>query len=70
MSFNRKIVHGLIGQLSTREYSEITKNMVGRVLTNRNVVNRDGGDYLLLGYENLTPDQVQRLNAAGARQPN
>ena len=25
-------------------YSEITKNMVGRVLTNRNVVKRDGGE--------------------------
>jgi hypothetical protein len=45
-------------------YSEITKNMVGRVLTNRNVVKRDSDDYLSLGYENLTPDQVQRLKAA------
>jgi ATP adenylyltransferase len=45
-------------------YSEITRNMVGRVLTNRNVVKRDGGDYLLVGYENLTPVQVQRLKAA------
>jgi len=38
--------------------------MVGRVLTNRNVVRRDGGEHLLLGYENLAPDQVQRLKAA------
>jgi ATP adenylyltransferase len=45
-------------------YSEITKNMVGRVLTNRNAVKRDGGEYLLLGYENLDPDQVQRIKAA------
>jgi diadenosine tetraphosphate (Ap4A) HIT family hydrolase/5-methylcytosine-specific restriction endonuclease McrA len=45
-------------------YSEITKNMVGRVLTNRNVVKRGGGEYMLVGYENLTPDQVQRLKAA------
>ena len=44
-------------------YSEMTKNMVGRVLTNRNVVKREGGEYLLLGYENLAPDQVQRLKA-------
>ena len=27
-------------------YSEITKNMVGRVLTNRDVVKRDGGELL------------------------
>lgn len=45
-------------------YTEITKNMVGRVLTNRNVVKREGDEYLLLGYENLSPDQVQRLKAA------
>jgi diadenosine tetraphosphate (Ap4A) HIT family hydrolase len=45
-------------------YSEITKNMVGRVLTNRNVVKRDGGEYLLLRYENLAPDQIERLKAA------
>ena len=38
--------------------------MVGRVLTNRNVVKRDGGEYMLVGYENLAPDQVQRLKAA------
>jgi ATP adenylyltransferase len=45
-------------------YSEITKNMVGRVLTNRDVVRRDASEYSLLGYENLTSDQVQRLKAA------
>jgi ATP adenylyltransferase len=45
-------------------YSEITKNMVGRVLTNRHVVKRDGGEDMLVGYENLAPDQVQRLKAA------
>jgi ATP adenylyltransferase len=45
-------------------YSEIAKNMVGRVLTNRHVLKRDGGEYVLLGYENLAPDQVQRLKAA------
>jgi ATP adenylyltransferase len=44
-------------------YSEITKNMVGRVLTNRAVVKRDGADYELLGYDKLTPDQVQQLRA-------
>src|SRR5262245_22734728 len=45
-------------------YSEITKNMVGRVLTNRNVVKRDAGEYMLLGYENLTPNQIERLKTA------
>jgi ATP adenylyltransferase len=44
-------------------YSEITKNMVGRVLVNRAVVKREGEDYELLGYDNLTAEQVQELNA-------
>jgi diadenosine tetraphosphate (Ap4A) HIT family hydrolase/5-methylcytosine-specific restriction endonuclease McrA len=42
-------------------YSAITGNMVGRVLSNRGVVKRDGPNYELLGYENLTPEQVQQL---------
>jgi hypothetical protein len=42
-------------------YSEITKNMVGRVLANRAVVKREGGDYELLGYDRLTAEQVQEL---------
>lgn len=45
-------------------YAEITRNMVGRVLTNRNVVRRDGADYELLDYEKLTPPQVQELKGA------
>jgi hypothetical protein len=45
-------------------YSEITRNMVGRVLTNRQVVKRDGANYELLGYEKLTPQQVQELKNA------
>ena len=44
-------------------YSEITKNMVGRVLANRAVVKREGGDYELLGYDRLTAEQVQELKA-------
>ena len=44
-------------------YSEITKNMVGPVLANRAVVKREGEDYELLGYDNLTAEQVQELNA-------
>jgi len=35
-------------------YSEITRNMVGRVLTNRFVVKRDGADYELVRYNDLT----------------
>ena len=42
-------------------YSEITKNMVGRVLANRGVVKREGRDYELLGYDHLTAEQVQEL---------
>jgi hypothetical protein len=42
-------------------YFEITRNMVGRVLTNRAVVKRQGEEYELLGYDKLTPDQVQNL---------
>ena len=38
--------------------------MVGRVLTNRQVVKREGANYELLGYEKLTPLQVQELKTA------
>ena len=37
-------------------YSEITRNMVGRVLANRKVVVRQGGDYELLGSSELSPE--------------
>jgi ATP adenylyltransferase len=45
-------------------YSAITANMVGRVLTNRGVVMRNGPIYRLLGYDKLTPEQVQQLKDA------
>src|SRR5262249_43597746 len=45
-------------------YSEITRNMPGRVLTNHQVVKRDGANYELLGYENFTPSQVQDVKDA------
>jgi ATP adenylyltransferase len=48
-------------------YSEITRDMVGRVLSNRGIVTRDGQTYELLGYELLTVEQVQRLTAACER---
>jgi hypothetical protein len=44
-------------------YSEITKNMVGRVLVNRAVVKRVKGDYELLGYDTLATEQVAELKA-------
>ena len=42
-------------------YSEITWNMVGRVLKNRGVVYRDGPSYALSDFESLTPEQVHVL---------
>lgn len=45
-------------------YSEITRNMVGRVLANRKVVVRQGGDYELLDYSQLSPDEIQQLKSA------
>jgi ATP adenylyltransferase len=45
-------------------YAEITRDMVGRVLSNRNVVSRDGQQYALLGYETFTPEQIQQLKEA------
>jgi diadenosine tetraphosphate (Ap4A) HIT family hydrolase/5-methylcytosine-specific restriction endonuclease McrA len=45
-------------------YSEITRNMVGRVLANRGIVNRDGTTYELPGYENLSAEQVEQLKDA------
>jgi ATP adenylyltransferase len=45
-------------------YSEITRDMVGRVLANRQVVKRNGGNYELVGYEKFTPLEVQKLKEA------
>jgi diadenosine tetraphosphate (Ap4A) HIT family hydrolase/5-methylcytosine-specific restriction endonuclease McrA len=45
-------------------YAEITKNMVGRVLTNRKVVVREGTVYELPALSQLTPDQVRALRSA------
>jgi ATP adenylyltransferase len=61
-----EIAHALLDEDRSQieYYSEITKNMVGRVLTNRNVVKRDGGEYALLGYDNFTQDQIERLKDA------
>jgi len=45
-------------------YSDITRNMVGRVLTNHHIVTRDEGTYELVGYGKLTPAQVSKLKDA------
>jgi hypothetical protein len=42
-------------------YSEITKNMVGRVLINRAVVKREGGDYELLDYASSLRSSCKNL---------
>lgn len=42
-------------------YENVTKNMVGRVLASHGIVERDGGRYRLVGYENLTDDQRREL---------
>jgi len=45
-------------------YQLITKNMVGKVLTNnRGITNKDGDSYQLNGFENLTKDQQKELIA-------
>ena len=45
-------------------YSEIVKNMVGRVLTkNRGVTEKSGNEYRLIDSESLTQDQVSQLIA-------
>jgi diadenosine tetraphosphate (Ap4A) HIT family hydrolase/5-methylcytosine-specific restriction endonuclease McrA len=45
-------------------YAEIVRNMVGRVLADRNVVKKDGQHYDLLGHDAFTTDQVQQLKEA------
>ena len=50
-------------------YQEITKNMVGRVLTkNRQITERDGPSYRITGFGQLTPDEISSLiNACDAK---
>jgi len=42
-------------------YSQITNNMVGRVLRRRQVVDRKDGEYELLGFGNFSADEVAKL---------
>jgi ATP adenylyltransferase len=42
-------------------YEDVTKNMVGRVLRNHGIVQRQDGGYSLVGYEDLDEGQIQNL---------
>src|ERR687898_613638 len=42
-------------------YEKVTKNMVGRVLRNHDIVEKDGDDYALFGYEDLDDEQIESL---------
>jgi 5-methylcytosine-specific restriction endonuclease McrA len=48
-------------------YESITKEMVGRVLRSRRVVEKEGKAFRLLDYDRLTPKQVQQLRDACRR---
>jgi diadenosine tetraphosphate (Ap4A) HIT family hydrolase/5-methylcytosine-specific restriction endonuclease McrA len=45
-------------------YSEIVRDMVGRVLTKRGVVKRDGVEYVLPGFDQLKEIEVEALQRA------
>jgi 5-methylcytosine-specific restriction endonuclease McrA len=45
-------------------YVQIVRNMVGRVLTDRGVVARDGQDFVLQGFERLTADEIKHIEEA------
>jgi ATP adenylyltransferase len=42
-------------------YEKVTNNMVGRVLRNHGIVEKDGSGYSLVGYDDLDGEQVERL---------
>lgn len=42
-------------------YEKITNNMVGKVLRKHEIVHKSGNQYSMLGYEELTPKQSNRL---------
>jgi len=42
-------------------YQNITNNMVGKVLRNHRIVEKDKKTYRLIGYEKLTTDQIKEL---------
>ncbi len=42
-------------------YQDVTKNMVGRVLRNHGIVEKEGGGYALVDFEDLDTEQIERL---------
>ena len=48
-------------------YEEIAKNMVGRVLANRGVIERDKDEFRLVGFGGLSPGEVSELRAVCGR---
>jgi diadenosine tetraphosphate (Ap4A) HIT family hydrolase len=42
-------------------YEDVTKNMVGRVLRGHGIIDKEGGSYSLVGYEELGDEQVLDL---------
>ncbi len=45
-------------------YQQITRNMVGRVLRGRDVVEKEGRKYRLVGFDKFTPAQIEALRGA------
>src|SRR5918994_6033304 len=60
---SEEIAEAILGHdESQAEYYEgVTENMVGRVLRRRGIVEKEGGSYSLVGYENLDVQQVEHL---------
>ena len=51
-------------QSQIQYYEQITKNMVGKVLTkNRGITTKDKDVYSLLGFNELTPEQISELSS-------
>jgi diadenosine tetraphosphate (Ap4A) HIT family hydrolase/5-methylcytosine-specific restriction endonuclease McrA len=61
-----KIAKAILGRDDSQieYYEKITRDMVGRVLRNRGVVSKQGKEFVLNGFESLSPDEVKQLIAA------
>jgi 5-methylcytosine-specific restriction endonuclease McrA len=51
----------LLDDSQVEYYEKVTNNMVGRVLRGHDIVHKDGKQYSLLGYEELTTEQTSNL---------